>query len=781
MFRPLHNIRFLYNATLLVLAVFLTGFIFALNLNAPRSIAIGAVYSVVIFYSWLLPWKYIEIYMAALCTCLVLTAFVLSDQPAIITGTAGMNALIALIAIWVNTSLVAITRHSLRKLRHAEHSLEHQVKLRTLALNDKIIELDIQQNLLEKNRNKFQGLLESAPDAMVILTEQGHIQFINAQAEAIFGYSCEELIDRPVDILLPEYFNNIRLEQAVEYSSGKLPQTRSVMEYKGLYKSGQAFPTELSLSLMETVDGTLYSLAIRNIADRKEAETDYHKISERLSIATNAGKIGIWEYNFESKDIFWDAITYGHFGLEEGQRKDLDAYCKSVVHPDDLMHVYREMTKAIKEARDARFEVRLILPGHPVKFLMITGIFERNDSKRAERMIGTCLDITELKSAQIGLERNEKSFMGAFAYSSIGMSLVALNGRFLRVNNSICESLGYKAEELLELTFQDLTHPDDLAKDLNLLNETLRNQRDSYQIDKRYIHKNGKLVHVILTVTGVRDILGELSHFISQIIDITPRIEADRKMVKLIEVTKGQNESLMNFAHIVSHNLRSHASNLSMLTNFLQTEEAPLEREHIFNMLVNATESLHETVQHLNEVVQVKTNLGDNQKSVNLLQSMKMVKRTINALLNENKVVCRMHIPKDHFIRVVPAYLDSILLNLYTNAIKYRSPQRDLVLDISSEKQNGEIILKFRDNGQGIDLNRHRQSMFGMYKTFHKHKQARGIGLYITKNQIESMQGSIDVISEVDAGSTFILKFIGSNQPNNISHESEDPNQLYHR
>lgn len=775
-----HNILSRPHVIWIIVAAVTMVILFVINLYAPMSVAIGSVYCVVILYSWFLPWKHLEIYVASVCSVLAITAFVFTEE-APQTLLSGINVLMGLIAFWVSTSLVTIAKRGYRALDYEKLFHEQQLKIHTLELNEKRSTHDFRQSIMEKGNSRFQALLESAPDSMVIVTDQGKIQFINAQAETIFGYSREELIGRGINLLFPDGFSDFRSVISTEYGGHTNLNNRSVMEYEGLRKNGQVFPTELSLCPLITEEDILYSLAIRNISERKEAETNYHRISERLSIATNAGKIGIWEYNFESKSIYWDAITYQHFGLVEGQGDDLDTYCKSVVHPEDLFHVFREMKLAIKEARDARFEVRLILPDQPIRFLMITGIFERNGTNRAVRMTGTCLDITELKIAQMGLQRREESFMGAFANSAIGMALVDLNGQFMKVNNSMCESLGYTSAELIGLTFQEITYPDDLNKDLKLLDETLRNQRDSYQIDKRYFHKNGNVVAVILTVTAVKDIYGELSHFISQIIDITPRIEADKKMVLLVEVTKGQNESLMNFAHIVSHNLRSHTTNLSMLTNFLQKEEDVAEREHITNMLLNASESLSETVQHLNDVVQVKFNILEEQKSVNLLLTMNMVERNINAFLNENKVEYRMDIPESHHVSVVPAYLDSILLNLYTNAIKYKSPYRDLILDICSQESNEEIILKFRDNGQGIDLNRHRGSIFGMYKTFHKQEHAKGIGLYITKNQIEAMQGSIDVISEVNVGSTFILKFKNSNHPNNIIHEPKDSHQLYHR
>ena len=236
-------------------------------------------------------------------------------------------------------------------------------------------------------------------------------------------------------------------------------------------------------------------------------------------------------------------------------------------------------------------------------------------------------------------------------------------------------------------------------------------------------------------------------------------IAAENKTKSLLEITKNQNNSLLNFAHIVSHNLRSHATNLLMLTNFIKDEKDPNEKAHLEVMLQNASESLNETVHHLNDVVHISTNAEENLQNVDLLTSIKRVEKNISAILEENNVKCLINIPKNLTIKAVPAYLDSILLNLFTNSVKYKSEKRDLVIELNFKIKNDDVILYFLDNGQGIDLERHQNKIFGMYKTFHQHKDAKGIGLFITKNQIEAMNGSITVESTVDKETLFILTF----------------------
>jgi signal transduction histidine kinase len=119
----------------------------------------------------------------------------------------------------------------------------------------------------------------------------------------------------------------------------------------------------------------------------------------------------------------------------------------------------------------------------------------------------------------------------------------------------------------------------------------------------------------------------------------------------------------------------------------------------------------------------------------------------------ENKVIDEIN------LEVIPAYLDSILLNLITNAIKYRSPERQPIIEISTKTDGDYLVLLVKDNGLGLDLKKFKDKIFGMYKTFHNNPNSRGIGLFITKNQIEAMNGKIEVESEVNVGTTFKIYF----------------------
>lgn len=495
-----------------------------------------------------------------------------------------------------------------------------------------------------------------------------------------------------------------------------------------------------------------------DIDKKKKAELKYEETAERLKVATNAASIGIWEYDIPQNTLLWDSNMYMLYGVKKGDFSGEYEAWEAGVHPDDKEKGRVEIAQAISGEKEFDTEFRVLWPNGTIRNIKAIASTERDKKGNAIRMIGTNWDITELKRTRLKLERNEESFTEIFENSAAGMAIVGLDGKWIKVNKGISHSLGYTKKELLNMTFQNITYPEDLDKGLVLMQETLDNKRESYQIEKRYYHKDGHLIYAIVTVTPIKTIEGDISYFIVQILDITSRIEAEKRLNTLVEVTKGQNDSLLNFAHIVSHNLRSHSTNMSMLTKFLSDEESIEERKNLNTMLINATDSLSDTIQHLNDVVQVKTGALEKMQSVSLLNTIQNIEKSIEGLFLEDNAVSKINVQKSHFVMAVPAYLESIILNLYTNSLKYSSPERKPIIEITSSIKKGTVLVEFKDNGQGIDLDRHGNKIFGMYKTFHKHKEAKGIGLFITKNQIESMNGSITLESEVNKGTSFYLK-----------------------
>jgi PAS domain S-box-containing protein len=364
-------------------------------------------------------------------------------------------------------------------------------------------------------------------------------------------------------------------------------------------------------------------------------------------------------------------------------------------------------------------------------------------------------DLTEHKLVAEKLNISLDAFQRNFENAGIGMAIVSQEGKWLNVNDKICEMLGYDKGAFSKLTFQDLTHPDDLELDLRYLEEIIAGKRQTYQIEKRYIHRDGNEVHAILAVSVVKDANDTILYFISQLIDITAVKRAKDQVSKLLKTTQKQNERLKNFAHIVSHNLRSHSSGMNMLLELLEFEHPHLFEMEIMTLMKKGGSNLSETIEHLTDIVNINLNESAEKEIVDL---NKVISKTIESVYPIAKkegveLVCK--VPSDTKIIGISAYVESIVLNFVTNGVKYKSPGRDSFLKVDTVVHEEEIEVRFVDNGLGIDLEKNGEALFGMYKTFHKHKDSRGIGLFITKNQIESMGGSVEVESEEGIGTTF--------------------------
>jgi PAS domain S-box-containing protein len=509
---------------------------------------------------------------------------------------------------------------------------------------------------------------------------------------------------------------------------------------------------------------------IQDIDEKKKAQLKYQKTTKRLQMATATSQIGVWEYDFINNKVYWDDSMYPIYKILRSNFDLEYRTWRSRMHPDDIESVDQEIAMAVSGEKEVNCTFRIIWPSGEVRYIRVIAATHRTSGGKPTKMVGTNWDITELKTTQMMLHENEASFQGAFVNSNTGMTLCTIKGKFLQVNASFSKMLGYTIEEFKSLTFLDISHPDDVDKDVKLFREIISGKRESYQTEKRYFTKKGQLVYGVLTVTAVKNFNGENIRFLGQIVDVTAQIESTHKLNQLIKVANKQNESLMNFAHIVSHNLRSHSSNLSMIYNFIEAEKNQEEKENLLKMIGESSQNLSETVNHLNEVIQVKTNASIELMPINLFSTLEGVQKSLSLLLEEKSPVISIKIPKSLHVLGRPAYLESIFLNLFTNSLKYSSPKRQTKISISFQKIDKKlIVVKFRDNGVGIDLDKHGKKIFGMYKTFHGNKDAQGIGLFMTKNQIEAINGKIEVESQVDKGTTFKLYFQKKESQNNKS------------
>jgi signal transduction histidine kinase len=339
----------------------------------------------------------------------------------------------------------------------------------------------------------------------------------------------------------------------------------------------------------------------------------------------------------------------------------------------------------------------------------------------------------------------------------------SVNGRltFPFFNKAVISYFEFSIDRLREFNltdvFKERIHFDDfqaMIKSLELIDE---NQSEWLFEFRAVLPEKG--LRWFKAVANVEyDELDTLILF-GQISDVTMQKEEEKELKKTMHIINEQNNRLLNFAHIVSHNLNSHTSNFRMLLDLIEQEDNPDFAVEMFQHLRTSSNALTQTIDHLKELVDINTNMIHKKEFLNLDSYLNRVLIILSEEINNNKVKIYKRIPKDYRVAFNPSYLESILLNFTTNAIKYSHPDRIPEIYYDLEKENDKFVLKISDNGLGIDLDKYGEKLFGMYKTFHNNPNARGIGLFITRNQIESMGGKVAVESKKNVGTTFKVFF----------------------
>lgn len=495
-----------------------------------------------------------------------------------------------------------------------------------------------------------------------------------------------------------------------------------------------------------TVGGLLmYTADITRIKERENLLLHYKFLLER---SNQVAKIGTWGVDLSNQSVEWSDVTREIHEVAADYQPTFGKGVEFYIE-EDRETLTSAFARCAEAGDEFDLELRILTPAGREKWIRVIGIAEM-EGPRCIRVFGLFQDIDDSKRSTEKLRAQEELFRKTFEYAGIGMALVGLNGKWLEVNTSVTGFLGYTKEELMGLTFQDITYPDDLNKDLDELNQLLAGEKIHYQIEKRYIHKEGHILWALLSVSLVKDDQGNPVHFVSQISDIT-------KQKQLLETTADQNKRLLNFAHIVSHNLRSHTGNIEMLLSILGSEVDQISENEWFGLLNQASGNLTQTIEHLHEVVEINTKTFEQLVSVDLAGFVNDTAASVSGLLKSVNGEIDIQMPSDLKAMAIPAYLQSAVGNLLTNAIKYRNPDKDLEVRITAESLPEHVRLHICDNGLGIDLEAHGDKLFGMYKTFHNNADSRGIGLFITKNQVQAMGGTINVESEVMNGTCFTL------------------------
>ncbi len=274
-----------------------------------------------------------------------------------------------------------------------------------------------------------------------------------------------------------------------------------------------------------------------------------------------------------------------------------------------------------------------------------------------------------------------------------------------------------------------------------------------------YVRKDGKHIPVLLDVTPIIDDNNTARGYLAIGTNIAELKKASKDLEHLANQLQRNNTKLLNFAHITSHNLRAPVNNLNSLLYFYKESTDEEARVLLIAKFETVIHHLTTTLNELIESLKIQIDININRDQISFNDAFIKTKDILAGQIIESGAVVEADFSKIEIIEYPITYLESIFLNLCSNALKYRAIDRAPKIDFKTDYVDGKITLTVSDNGLGIDLEKHGDQIFGFKKTFHSHKEAKGVGLFITKTQVETMGGHISVTSDVNKGTKFMIFF----------------------
>lgn len=624
------------------------------------------------------------------------------------------------------------------------------------------------EQTLRESEERYRSVVAVLKEGVMLISVDGEVTACNNGAETILGTPVDQLLGQNIFVgdwgTVHEDDSPFRNEEYPAYITAKTgePCTNVVM--------GMPHPTKRmiwiilnSQPVFHEHETTPYAVVVSfsDITERKRAEDELRASEERYKYLVDHANDIIYRANSEGQFTFVNptAVRVLGFQLDELIGKhylDLVAsthrdaakrfYLKQLI--TRTVNTYYEFPCSIRDGRTLWFgqNVHLIIEhGKVVGFQAVVR------------------DITERKQVEEALRESEALFHTAFDSAPIGMALVSIEGHWLQVNRALCEIVGYSEEELLRINFQSITHNDDLEADLDLVYQTLIGEIPGYQMEKRYIHKQGYSVWALLSVSIVRDVQSKPLYFISQIQDISAQKQILTELAEARDAALESTRLKSQFLANMSHEIRTPMNGIIGMADLLMTTNLGLEQRQ-FASTIQA--SALDLLTILNDILDFSKIEAGKVSFENIPFSLRGALANITELLwqraNNKGIQLASSIDPETPDNLMgdPVRLRQVLNNLLSNAIKFTAFGEVVVRVRIQQQQAGSITLRFEVSDTGIGI-----SSDVLPQLFTPFSQAdnsttrkyggTGLGLAICQQLVELMGGTIGVQSQSGIGSTF--------------------------
>ncbi len=496
--------------------------------------------------------------------------------------------------------------------------------------------------------------------------------------------------------------------------------------------------------------------------DLKNTNEKLKESNEKYDIVAKATSDTIWDWKIPEDHITWNKGIKSIYGYKQDQVGENSKWWFSNIHPEDSIKMSIKLYSFIEQKIEKwQHEYRFKCADNTYKHVLDRGFLLKDKDGKAIRMIGAIQDITKQKEEENRLKLLETVFTQA--KDSIIITEAESNGnqmpKIVFANPAFTNMSGYDHDEIIGKSPTFFMGENSNIVQVEKLRSAVINKTECSTEIMCY-KKDHSEYCVQISFVPVYNVEHHLSHWISIQRDISEEKKLEKEKEQLIRELTQNNKDLKQFSYITSHNLRAPLSNLTGLLNLL--EDITIDDEElkeILNGFKISTHFLNETINDLAKVITIKDSPSIQNEEILISTIFNNIFNQISFQLETHKPELNVNFGNVVKIKTNKVYFESIILNLLTNSIKYRSEDRKLHIDISTIETNNTIILTFKDNGIGIDLERNKNKIFGLYQRFHNYPDSKGLGLYLVKSQIETMGGTISVESEVSKGTTFTLTF----------------------
>lgn len=423
----------------------------------------------------------------------------------------------------------------IRRLVHELHVCHVQLEMQYAVLQRA-------QEQVEESRDRYLDLYESAPVGYFTLVKDGTIVEVNHAGAALVGMKPFDLRERRFQLMVTMKDR----EAFTKFCHGVLdtqePDTCEVrlVHPKSEWGDDQVCPYVTVLITAGPVRAGMgkrrhLRVAAMDITVHKRTEEQLRRSETNLVEGQRISQTGSWAWNASTEELFSSKELLRIFGLDPATAKPSHEDFLRIIHSEDQERIRDTCDRAVRTRTDYEATYRIVLTDGSVRHIKDVGHPIFNQSGTLLEFVGTTMDTTERERIEEVLQGSEKRFRSYFEQGLIGMAMTSLTKGIFEVNDELCHILGYTRSELLQKTWAEMTHPDDLAADVTQFKRVLAGEIDGYTMDKRWIHKDGRPIDTIMTAKCVRRTDGSVDYFVGLVLDITERKRAEQLVKKAHE------------------------------------------------------------------------------------------------------------------------------------------------------------------------------------------------------------------------------------------------------